>query len=668
MPRFLNNLKKEDILIFIVIIGTLVIFYRNTLDNYLIIKFVFASIVLIVNSIILFTQRKKWNNKQGFPILFGILIFYLLFSGLTLIFTTNLTDGVFSFFKVFLFVGFIFTNFFLYTNYTEFIKSLVKSITIACSIIIVISIFQIISISQTIGINHHNLYNVYATIGHKNLLSEILFLCFPFSIYASFYLNRYFRILGILTSSLSAVLITVLMSRSVWVAIIAGIIFTFIFNLTTKNKLFHYTRNFFCYSIVLLILISSSVLIYSKIDKSNAFQKQVQKITNLKYDTVKDRIILWKNSYALFKEKPLLGNGLGSWKINILKYGNQNLRSEDNLTFYQRPHNDYLWILCEGGILTLCCFLLIFIFCFISAYKLALTQLSENEKVFILLFLFTIAGYLTFSFFSFPIERIEHLIIISFLISSILLMQKDKLPKIQTITLKYKKITITTLMVISAISFIWGIYRLKSEVHLKKAFEYRNQSKWNLLIQEIDKSNTFLYKIDPFSTPLTWYRGVANYSLGNYLEAENDFENAYKINPYHIHVLNNLGTCKGINKHEKEAIKLYKRAIEIAPNFNEVYYNLSTLYYQSQELDSAIICLSKIDNTIDQDKYLKYVTVIVGTKIHNLISYSDDKNYVNYINNKIVKEEWIINVFTQYLQTKKNIEYIVISEYNTNFK
>jgi len=40
---------------------------------------------------------------------------------------------------------------------------------------------------------------------------------------------------------------------------------------------------------------------------------------------------------------------------------------------------------------------------------------------------------------------------------------------------------------------------------------------------------------------------------------------------------------------------------------------------------------------------------------------------VYYINNKIVNEDWIINVFNKYLQTKKNIEYIVKSEFNTNF-
>lgn len=668
MLKFLKNIKKEDALIFPIAIGSLILFTRNTLDNQLIIKFVFVSLMLLIYSIILLIQKRKWIVNQSIPILFIVLISYLLLSGLTLFNTNNLSDGIFSFFRIFLFIGIIVANYLLFNDYNEFIKSVTKSFTLACSVLMLISIFQLIKLFRTLEITHHNLYTVSATIGHKNLLSQVLLLGFPFSLYASFYLNKFYKTLGIVNAMLSIVLITILMTRSVWIAIIAGIIITAIFSLISRNLRHHFLRNSIVYGIIFIFLISCSVFVYSKIDKSSAFQKQLTNITNFNYATVKDRINLWENSYNLFKEKPLFGHGLGSWKINILKYGNQNLRSEDNLTFYQRPHNDYLWILCEGGILTLCFYLLIFVICFIYTYKLASSNISTKNKNFILLFIFTISGYLTFSFFSFPIERIEHLVILSFLISSILLIKKNELPKVTSKNFKYQKISLYILTLMSILSFIWGIYRLQSELYFKKAFIHRNQSNWKLLIKDIDKSSSFFYRIDPFSTPLAWYRGVANFSLGNYSEAEIDFEKARKINPYHIHILNNLGTCKGINKHEQEAINLYKKAVEIAPNFNEAYYNLCTLYFQFQDIDSAIYYLEKIKNPVNHEKYNNYISVVVESKIATLKNESGDQKYTTYINQKLKDEEWIIDIFNKYLQTKKTIEVLVELDFNTNFK
>jgi len=83
--------------------------------------------------------------------------------------------------------------------------------------------------------------------------------------------------------------------------------------------------------------------------------------------------------------------------------------------------------------------------------------------------------------------------------------------------------------------------------------------------------------MDPASTPLPWYRGIANFSLGNTAEALEDFKKAYRIHPYHIHVLNNLGTCYALSGDYQTASKYYKKAIAISPGFIEAVDNLKSV-------------------------------------------------------------------------------------------
>jgi len=110
-------------------------------------------------------------------------------------------------------------------------------------------------------------------------------------------------------------------------------------------------------------------LIYSRFDTLSTFKKQYEKIFNLHYGSAFDRIELWKKTCHIIKEKPVFGGGMASWKINILKQGNKNLRSADLVTFYQRPHNDYLWIASETGIIGLFIYLTFIIFLYIRLFK-----------------------------------------------------------------------------------------------------------------------------------------------------------------------------------------------------------------------------------------------------------------------------------------------------------
>ena len=100
---------------------------------------------------------------------------------------------------------------------------------------------------------------------------------------------------------------------------------------------------------------------------------------------------------------------------SVLNYGHQGLETENNLTFHQRPHNDFIWILSEQGIVGLLMYLILVLIILSSLTKLILKTNDKSQKLFYFFALYAYVGYLIFSCFSFPKERIEHQIILVFI-------------------------------------------------------------------------------------------------------------------------------------------------------------------------------------------------------------------------------------------------------------
>ena len=129
-------------------------------------------------------------------------------------------------------------------------------------------------------------------------------------------------------------------------------------------------------------------------------------------------------------------------------------------------------------------------------------------------------------------------------------------------------------MILLVLCVIIGYVRLKSEIHGHNAIIAHRNKNWPIVIAEIDRANTVLYQLDPATTPLYWYRGIAKYRMGYFREALCDFRKAYKAHPRHYHVLNNLGTSYAKLGNYERAGKYYQKAIDIFPGLLEARANL----------------------------------------------------------------------------------------------
>jgi len=75
-----------------------------------------------------------------------------------------------------------------------------------------------------------------------------------------------------------------------------------------------------------------------------------------------ERVYLWKKTWAVFCEEPLLGVGAGNWIIEVWKYGLGDLDfSFNRAAVYHHAHNYYFELLAETGLIGLCLFATIWI-------------------------------------------------------------------------------------------------------------------------------------------------------------------------------------------------------------------------------------------------------------------------------------------------------------------
>src|SRR5258707_6487678 len=86
-----------------------------------------------------------------------------------------------------------------------------------------------------------------------------------------------------------------------------------------------------------------------------------------------------------------------------------------------------------------------------------------------------------------------------------------------------------------------------------------------------------------------WYRGVIDSLwLGNYDSALDYRETAANRNPRRPETWIQIGYCKVKQGRNEEAIRAYKRALQLRPTSGEAYNKLGDAYYYGGRFDDAI--------------------------------------------------------------------------------
>ena len=648
---------KRLLQIFLAIIPLIVSF--STTDPTLAIRFLVFSIVII--SILLYyliinKSIQKEVVLHPVMVLLGLILLAYIFSGF---YNGFGSESIYVILKLFL--SYVFALIFIHFVKDEGYTPLLNSFIYFSLILSAIYIYQIVanySDIMTIESEWKRNFKFDAfgsTMGHKNLLSSMHFLLLPVLIYLLITAKKIIKILSGL--ALVLILITFLQTQTRAV-LFALVIFSLSFLILNKTEIRKKHILGLLLSVFLFVVSGYAFIKYT--NRYDAFIGEISKTLDF---TSSGRYKLYKSSLELIGQHPIFGVGPGNWSVDVWEYGLY--AGTIGESFAQRPHNDFLWVFSEGGFIAGISYVLLFIILLRDSYLLFRQTKGRDRLLYSLLFS-CFLGYGFISLVDFPMERFSHNIIF-FLLASFVIAGRIKEFKTKMAT-GFKLL----LIIISCFALYVAIIRYSGEVHATNAIHFKGKGKWGYVIKAVDKSyNSDYYEMENTSTPLLWYRGVAYFNQKRYALALRDFQDAYEVNPYHVHVLNNLATSYEMKGDRKKAKKFYRAVFDVNPSFKESRINLAAILFNERQYVEALdmILKSKVDphwkrkRDNFQDNYDLYLSTIVKAWIKSELSLANKKE-------KKVLESWMLGFEKQpyyavkqaesvfKIRTEKNIDYL----------
>lgn len=661
--------NKKNVLI--ALIGTPVLLIpvlhtNSTIDANIHIRFIALSIFLLSLCLFVFLSEGRnglMENGLNFFLKDQIFILFFLYALASLpgCFLSPFSNGdsIFEWLKIILLPLLVLIMSLVFRDHRTFLKDLSKSVTLLLVLILFYGAYEFLKVALYIPVSHYSLYAVKTTFAHKNIFSEMLFMMLPFALYSFLTLKDIWKWTGFFCAVLAVIFIIGLMTRAVWLALFfsgTAVLILYLFSKAGEKTIEINMKKavLFVLSGAVLMMAILGIAAFFYFHKESSFTKQIVAIFNFEHGSAKERIVLWKNSLKIFIEHPFFGVGLGNWKIEIMKYGTSGLVSENNTTFYQRPHNDLIWILAEQGFFAFVLYLALAGNIFYSIVKIIKHSMIREERIFFYLMFFAFTGYCVFSLFSFPKERAEHLLFLSFIFTAVVIFKQKLFPS-EKINRQFSFAFFILTVVIGSFSLIVSTVRMRSEQDQLEAFKARQQNDWKTMIDDLDRAESFFYRVDAVSTPLSWYRGLGDFNLNKMQDAFYDFKRAYSYNPYHIHVLNNLGTCYEMAGNHAEAMHYFEKAIELSPTFEDAKMNLIAAQYNAGEVKKAYEGLRNNKFEHSQDKYNQFLNLALVSVI-NLTRDTLDADGKNDFDRILNTKGWLNIIHDKSLKENRSLE------------
>lgn len=115
---------------------------------------------------------------------------------------------------------------------------------------------------------------------------------------------------------------------------------------------------------------------------------------------------------------------------------------------------------------------------------------------------------------------------------------------------------------------------------------YRNGNYNSMFTQAQDIDQNYL-SIDNYSIPIYWYQGLALYAVGRKDLSLMANQKAYAVNPFQIHVINNLAGLYHENDSLQQALKLYNEVLHISPKQPDAILNKCAVLYNLGQTKNA---------------------------------------------------------------------------------
>ena len=248
---------------------------------------------------------------------------------------------------------------------------------------------------------------------NKNILASAIFIKIPFAVWL-FYFRRenYLRLIGAVGLTLGTLAVFFMSTRTFYLATILTVVIFVIYGAidffilkrreTGVKVLIHVGLVVIAFGIFSFV---QNYLYPQEVRQSTSFGARLAEVANQENQSNNLRKTAWViTATDMIPNDPLLGVGIGNWKVRFLQYENS---YSPHYIYIYKNHNDFLELTAEvgifGGLAFVAIFLLAAFYFFKGTYK---NKNSEQEQWFFLP-LFGLFAYSFDAFFNFPQDRPE---------------------------------------------------------------------------------------------------------------------------------------------------------------------------------------------------------------------------------------------------------------------
>lgn len=468
---------------------------------------------------------------------------------------------------------------------------------ISFSIISLVGIFQYFGV---IPVNWETLHwekgfgkRVFSTIGNPNALGGYLVIFLPLVVY--FYLTKKRALfLPIVLVGFMSLLFT--NSWSSWMGIIGGGVVYFVSFLKNKIQIPNKEK----YTLIGGMSLILVLFIFFK----------GKKIIGEPTGRVA-RFLLWETAIKMIKEKPFIGFSPGGFFI----YSNQYLGKIGTKKQYQilweknpnfilrnpgRPHNEYLNLTVEGGIVLLG----VFFWFVVTLLKTVNHNIKGKNPLLSIALLSSIIGVLVQSITDFPLRWITPSLMFFVIIGMV--EKKATLHKLK----KWEK---GVIVLVGLLLVLRGVFYLISNIYFTKATFLKEKKNFPPALNYYTKS----LKFGLLSHLVYSYIAEIHYRLKNWDSAKNSYQKAMKIQPFHEVLCFHLGRVYLKLGDTSSSENMFKKAIKLEPRYGMVYSFLGSLYRRENKIEEALKTLKKGEEVLKKESSIYNELGIVYAQADN---------------------------------------------------
>ena len=482
------------------------------------------------------------------------------------------------------------------------------------------------------------------------------YLILPLSLTISLFFaskNRDKKILLLIGILAMGTTVIVTFTRGAYPSLGVSLIFMFLLFLLSRGKSFiKENKKIFIIILTAIIIIAFLFIIPTPLSKPGTAISQIKRrvsITRLiKIFSSGRRIAIWKFTWMMIKDHPILGSGIGTFKYNDLRYQAKFFEQGDNRSIYpygvaDKAHNEYLQLWAELGTIGLAIFLWLIIAYFNYGIRYLKREKDEQKRGIMIGLMGAVVAFLMDSIFWFPLHLSANVSLLWLFIGLTMVMGLEKNAGSASKSKRsniYKFKPILYIIVIFLAAFLcitvarpfvactywyYGDREVYNQNYGKAIKMYELGLKWDPYLGVLHYNlGAFFMRPDLYDTALTNFEKSAKYfdypslpqnlatiylAKGELGKAIDEFKRAisYQRNVQTMPPLySELGNAYLKLERYEPAEIAFKDALKIDANFVSACYGLASTYLRQNRIGEGLVELKKVIELAPDSEEAKY--------------------------------------------------------------